>query len=153
MPPTSQPTKFMPTPQPTHAPTPAPDSAIVIIIVVVLLCLGLLVAAVFVARRYDFKCPLTLRPAAPMSKSEETGDGDLGLREVANPIKNKSPPPSLQQFLEDEGASDLLNWLVGEGAETVSDLACMTADEFQKHGLKPLKARNLVNKVKHFSAV
>ena len=87
-----------------------------------------------------------------MSKSEETGDGDLGLPEVKNPMKNKSSPPSLLKFLEDEGAPDLLDWLVGEGAEMVSDLLALTATDFEQHGLKPLKAKSLVLKIKNFSA-
>ena len=111
----------------------------------------MLVAAVFVARRYGIKCPLA-SPATPMLKSEETGDGDLGLPEVKNPMKNKSSPPSLLKFLEDEGVSDLLDWLVGEGAETVSDLIGLTDADFEQHGLKSLKAKKLVVKIKQWSA-
>ncbi len=57
-----------------------------------------------------------------------------------------------EQFLEDEGASDLLDWLIGEGAETVSDLEVVTAADFEEHGLKPIKAKKLVMKVKQWSA-
>ena len=84
-----------------------------------------------------------------MAKGELTNEGGgLELGETENPMV---VPPSLQQFLEDEGVPELLDWLVGVGLVTVVDLEVLTAADFEQRGVNPLKARSLVKKVQKWT--